>query len=408
MLRLIVGAVLVLAALLAAGQPATADLAEPAQVRGTQRLLVVATRFPGTTPSRSLDQIREKAAGVDRYIRMASYGKASVAPTVVGWLDMPLPLAEYKVSPFNYDVDRQRVHRLLADALGAARREVDLDAFDQAWIVVGAETRPGEGYGMIAYCANPGMLSGVRQARARLETVRLRGGGEFSRPAIVSADNAHVGHAAHDFLHALGGARGGDRVVPDLYDFDLQSRPPPNAPMLPSTFAIHVGPWDIMSQHFVDPKGPPPPPSSFTRLQLGWIEPGQVVDIAAGETRRLTLRPLASGKGVLVARLRLGEHRDLLVENRQPVGGDKVLPASGMVVLEVNRRGAEGRDIVKVADANPATPTLDDAPFRPESGERRAYVNQAAGVAVAPLALGRDGALEVLVTTPQGLGRVAK
>jgi hypothetical protein len=120
------------------------------------------------------------------------------------------------------------------------------------------------------------------------------------------------------------------------------------------------------------------------------------------------LRPLASGKGVLVARLRLGEHRDLLVENRQPVGGDKVLPASGMVVLEVNRRGAEGRDIVKVADANPATPTLDDAPFRPESGERRAYVNQAAGVAVAPLALGRDGALEVLVTTPQGLGRVAK
>lgn len=397
----VVGLILALALVLAVGGAAADGLGDPVQVTGTQRLLVVAVRFPGTEPRRNLDQIRRKADAVRRYIGMASYGQASVEPTVVGWHQMPAPLSEYRVSPHNFEVDRGRVHRLVADALGAARRDVDIAVFQQVWIVVGAWTMPGEGYGMIAYCANPGMLSGVRRGRARLETVELPGGGVFAGPAVVSAVNALTGHVAHDLLHALGGARDGKRVVPDLYDFELQSRPPPGAEFVPATFAIHVGPWDIMSQHFIERKIPPPTPSSFTRLQLGWIAPDQVVDVPAGESRRVTLQPLAPGRGVLAVRVRLDGRRYLLIENRQPIGRDKKLPASGMVVLRVDREGMEGRDIVKAADANPSTATLYDAPFRPDAGERRAYVDEAAGVAVMPLALKRDRSLEVLVATPK-------
>jgi hypothetical protein len=392
-----------LALILAAGDAVADGLADPIQVTGTQRILVVAVRFPGTETGRSLDEIRKKTDAVGRYIGMASYGKASLKPTVVGWYEMPAPLAEYKVSPHNFEVDRGRVRRLVADALGAARRDVDLAAFQQVWIVVGAWTTPGKGYGMIAYCANPGMLSGVRKGRTRFEKVALTGGGVFAGPAVISAANALTGHVVHDLLHALGGAKDGKRVVPDLYDFDIQSNPPPGAEFVPATFAVHVGPWDIMSQHFIERKIPPPTPSSFTRLQLGWIAPDQVVDVAPGETRRVTLRPLAPGRGILAARVRLDGRRYLLIENRQPVGRDKELPASGMVVLRIDRQGTEGRDIVKAADANPSTATLYDAPYRPGSGEQRAYVDEGAGVAVMPLALNSDRSLEILVTTPNGI-----
>ncbi len=403
--------VLVLALFVAAAAEAVAGgVGDAVSVRGPQRMLVVAVRFPGTAPGLSLPQIEEKAGRVDRYLRAASYGKTWLGPRLVGWYDMPSPIEQYRVSPFNYQVDRGRVRRLLADALGAARRESDPLAYDVVWIVVGVRTRPGEGYGMIAYCANPGMLSGVRRGRAALETVELPGGGSFSGPAIVSAENAHVGHIAHDLLHALGGARDGRRVVPDLYDFDMQSDPrifkdPPGRSLHPSIFSIYAGPWDIMSQHFIEVRQAPPPPSSFTRLQLGWIDTSQGVAVRPGETWEVTLQPLALGKGALVVRVPAGEHRYLLLENRQRVGGDAVLPAAGLLVLEIDTTREEGAGIVRVADANPATPHLNGAPFVPGAGERRSYVSRAGGVAIAPLAMEAGGALRLIVTTPEKIGQ---
>ena len=392
-------------ALLAGPAPAAAGVADPVLVEGPQKILVIAVRFPGTEPSLTLPQIEKKVGQVDGYIRMASYGKAWLEPRLTGWYEMPAPLGEFRVSPFNYKVDRGRVRRLLADALSAARRDTDPDAYRCVWIVVGVRTRPGEGYGMIAYAANPGMLSGVlrsRGRRARLESVELPGGGSFAGPAIVSAENAHVGHVAHDLLHALGGVKDGNRAVPDLYDFDLQSDPRVDHTS-PAPFAIHAGPWDIMSQHFIQRDRPPPPPSSFTRLQLGWIEPGQTVTVRPGETREVTLGPLSLGKGLLVVHVAIDAHRSLLIENRQRVGGDAVLPSAGLLVLEIDTAKEEGAGIVVVADANPGVPGLQAAPFVPGAGERRSYLNTRAGVGVAPLAVEPDGALRLVVTTPERL-----
>ncbi len=395
-------ALIVLAAVLSGPSPAVAGVADPVVVSGPQRLLVVAVRFPGTNPSLAVPEIEEKVGKVDEYVRSASYGKAWLEPKLTGWYELPAPLGAYKVSPFNFKVDRERVRRLVADALAAARRDADLETYRVVWIVVGAFTRPGEGYGMIAYAANPGMLSGVVQRRGhevRLETVKLPGGGSFSGPAIVSAENAHVGHVAHDLLHALGGVKDGNRVVPDLYDFYLQSNPPQGR-LSPELFAIHAGPWDIMSQHFVARTKPPPAPSSFTRLQLGWIEPRQVVTVKPGETREMTIRPLALGQGLLVVRVPIDARRYLLIENRQPVGGDAVLPGAGLLVLEVDTAREEGAGIVRAADANPGVPRLQAAPFVAGTGQLRYYRNADAGVAVAPLALEPDGALRLVVTTP--------
>ncbi len=402
-------ALFVLLSFLAGNAPALSGVADPVAVIGPQRLLVVAVRFPGTPSTFSLSQIKEKAGRVDRYIRTASYGKAWLEPKIAGWYEMSAPLSRYQVSPLNYKVDKGRVRQLLTDALSAAQKETAVESYHVVWIVVGVRTRPGEGYGMIAYCANPGMLSGVLGRRTALETVELPGGLKFSGPAIVSAENSHVGHAAHDLLHALGGAKDGRRAVPDLYDFNMQSNPeifrnPPGGSLVPKIFAVHAGPWDIMSQHFIEFVKPPPHPSSFTRLQLGWIDSDQVITVRPGETRELALQPLALGKGNLAVRVPLDSNRYLLLENRQAVGGDSVLPNFGLVVLEVDTAREEGAGIVRVMDANPSLPYLYGAPFVPGAGERRYYVDQGVGVAAAPLAIDPGGALRLIVTTPERIG----
>lgn len=389
--------------------PASADVAKPVTVTGAIRLLVIAVRFPGTEVSHSLEQVGRKVENVSRFIRTASYGRAWVEPKLTGWHEMPARLEEYAVSPFNFQVDRQRVRRLLADALAVSARAEDFSRHDVVWIVVGARTAPGEGYGMIAYCANPGMLSGVRKGRAELESVTLPDGRVFAKGAIVSADNAHMGHAAHDLLHALGGSDAGRRVVPDLYDYDMQSDPAlfrriGKEDRHPRHYAVHTGPWDIMSQHFIDRAQAPPPPSSFTRRQLGWIGDDQIAVVPAGETREATLQPLARGRGTLAVRIPMGARRYLLLENRQPVEEDRVLPAHGLVVLEVDEALEEGSALVRAANANPSRRDLYAAPFVPGTGERRYYVSPDKAVAVAPLKLEPGGGMRVVVTVPARIG----
>lgn len=399
--RLIAGLFLILICLFAAMAAAGAE--SSATVTGPRKLLVIATRFPGSAPTLTLEQIQEKIGKVNRYVRESSYGKAWLEPVLAGWYDMPAGVDAYKVSPYNYKVDPERVRRLVTDALSAAQRDGDLGTYDLVWILVGVFTRPGEGYGMLCYAANPGMLSkGLSRGefRPQLETISLAGGGSFAKPVTVSVENAHLGHVVHDLLHALGGIRDGRRVIPDLYDFRLQSNPPPG-PMLPEVFAIHTGPWDIMSQHFIERTQPPPAPSSFTRLRLGWIAPEQVVNVPAGETREVLLAPLASGQGMLVLRVSIAADRYLLVENRQRVGGDAVQRTAGMVVLEVDESRAEGTAIVRAANANPSVARLYAAPFLPGAGERRFYENASAGLAVIPLEQISGGAMRVMVTTAE-------
>jgi len=43
-------------------------------------------------------------------------------------------------------------------------KEVDLSSYDHMLIVPAVHTMPGKGYGMICYCSNPGMLSGLRKS----------------------------------------------------------------------------------------------------------------------------------------------------------------------------------------------------------------------------------------------------
>jgi hypothetical protein len=182
--------------------------------KGEQHVLMVAVQFPDVKPKFSLADIKERAVkrlGV--YVKEQSYGLTWIKPDFMGWVPLPDPIAEYRISPDNFQVDRNRVRKLIEDTMTAMEGKVDFSRYQHMLVIPGAPTLPGRGYGMICYCANPGMLTGVR-GNPRYVTLRSKGGETFSGGVFVGTENAHLGMFAHDFFHALGGVYQGKRLVP--------------------------------------------------------------------------------------------------------------------------------------------------------------------------------------------------
>ena len=84
-----------------AGKPLHAQ-----QALGVQRVLVLAVSFPGIPTKMSLRQVKNRALDrVADYYAKASYAKVTIAGEVKGWYQLPRPLEDYKVSPYNINVD---------------------------------------------------------------------------------------------------------------------------------------------------------------------------------------------------------------------------------------------------------------------------------------------------------------
>ena len=149
--------------------------------------------------------------------------------------------------------------------------------------------------------------------------------------------------------------------------------------------SIYMGPWDIMSQHYVKNDEPPPGISSFTKIRLGWISPEQVQLVKPGETAMVFLSPLEKMGDTLVLKIPLEKGRYYLVENRQPVGFDRILPDAGILILAVSPDADEGYGTVKVMDASQRSPHFSKATFRLDQNNRNIYVDKKANVAVIPL-----------------------
>ena len=345
--------------------------------KGTKRYLVILVNFPGVQPRQPLEEVRPRAANkVDQWYRAASFGQTGFAATVKGPYTLPEPLETYKVAPYNFQVDSRRVYKLVRDALSLAEEDgVAINSFDVVAVIHRCTTMPGRGYGMICYCANPGMLSKVRSGRAAYVPISTRKGTVFQKGVVVMAENFHLGFLVHDLAHAIGGVYRGQRLVVDLYDFEVQSQP--RQVFRIHDAALYLGPWDIMSQHFREQGQPAPGFSLFTKMRLGYIRPEQVALVR--------LAPLAQGGPLLGVKIPLASRRCLLVENRQPLKLDRVLPASGIMIYEVDESREEGTGQVQAKNADPSAPNFSRAPFGVEGQARLAFVDRKADVAVVPI-----------------------
>jgi len=155
-----------------------------------------------------------------------------------------------------------------------------------------------------------------------------------------------------------------------------------------------------MSEHFVKRDEPPPGVSSFTKIRLGWISTPQLLLVKPGETTYTSLSPLSQKGNMLAVKIPLKGNRYYLVENRQPIGFDRVLPDSGLLILNVDPNSPEGYGTVKVMNADKDSPHFSRATFRLDRNNRNLFIDKGANVAIIPLWTEEENQ-GVLITSPE-------
>ena len=164
-----------------------------------------------------------------------------------------------------------------------------------------------------------------------------------------------------------------------------------------------MGPWDIMSQHFVKQGEPSPGISSFTRIRLGWITRPNVHFVRPGETSYTFLSPLSKKGETLAVKIPLENGTYYLIENRQPIGSDRMLPDAGILVLKVDPGAQEGYGTVKIMNADPRAPGFTRATFRLDRDGRALFMDKTNKIAVIPL-WEESETLGVLMVPPEKSG----
>ena len=325
-----------------------------------ERGIVILTAFPNVTHAadRRLVQMRFSRQ-LNSYVREMSYGKTSLSIDVTSqWHTMPNPVEQYRISARNLEVDKSRVRRLIDDALNVADGEVNFSEYSFAVVFLGAAMTD---YGMIGLCGYPGMLGWSSQ-----DVLTTRSGERIKKGVAIYCYQAHLGTLFHDIAHILGGVKDGRRMVPCLYDHDLQATPGPLRETAVDAM-VNMGFWDPMSCHYYKRAVAPPGISSWTRMRLDWIDPGKIRVVTPGQKAEMLLGPLEDGSSqTLVIKIPVSQTAYYLIENRQPIGFDKDLPAHGVLIMYADDRIAEcrqGRAPVKLVDANPSVPHLEGAAF---------------------------------------------
>lgn len=362
-----------------------------ARASGEQKFTAVLVNFPDVKRVISVNVIRDRMTTViPGYFKEASYNNLSLTGDVTKIYKLPNSVSAYRISPYNLEVDPARVISLVNDTVNAA--DADVDFSNNAYITIHLGATPNE-YGMIGYCAIPGMLGWQEKQSIAANS------GETINNAAVYCENAHLGTYVHDMLHMIGGEVDGKRMTPCLYDHDLQLKNTSTEDW--PKCLINMGFWDPLSSHWPYKKELPPAGlSSWTKLHLGWINAEKIALISLGQTATVNLGPLADGNSsTLVIKIPLTPTTYYLIENRQPVASDVNLPSSGVLILYCDETVDEcrhGLTPVKIMDANPNVPFLNDAAF--DIGKKSQYVDIKNNVAI--ILQKKDGlSYQVQVTT---------
>lgn len=327
--------------------------------------LVIQVEFPGTWSSITTRSVKKKFLNeLDEYIREMSYGKVCVRGVVTEkWYKLPNPVSHYYVTWQNQQANRSNLGSLVRDSLNAADHDVDVSSYDFVIIALDATFKEWGNNGLAAY---PGML-GWRSD----ESLLTQSGRKVNRGIVVYASTVHLGHVFHDVAHVLGGVKDGNRVLPCLYDQELQSRSSARvgkaAQAARRDTQIHMGEWDVMSCNNCPQRPGTPGISSWTKLRLGWLEPSKIRTVSPGEKVEVTLEPLEDASSqTIVIKIPITDTVYYLVENRQHIGQDKNLPDTGVLIMYADDKIAEsrhGQGPVRLVNASPAVPYLEGAAF---------------------------------------------
>ncbi len=321
--------------------------------------LVILVEFPDIAPPVDENFVRERFKKLDFYVQEMSYKKVCMEVDITGWHRLPDPVNRYAISPANLKVDKSRVERLIQHAIDAADGKNDFSRYSFIVVFLGA---PFKAYGMVGLCGYPGMLGWKQEIVFKTKKGQIVQGG-----VAIFTYQAHLGTLFHDIAHVWGGVSGGRRVLPCLYDHDLQAKHPTGDTGFAEAL-INMGYWDPLSCHFYKRNIPPPGISSWTKLRLGWIPQEKIRVADPKQASEIVLGPLEDGSSeTLVVKIPLTESRFYLIENRQPIGNfDPYLPNKGILIMDADDRIDEcryGKSPVRLMNADPAVPYLQGAAF---------------------------------------------
>lgn len=342
----------------AAPQEATPEARQCKVIKG----LIIRARFadiarpvpPKFLETRFFDKL-------NRYVQHVSYGKFCIGGDVTKRsYKLPNRLSRYRISDRNLKVDPRRTEKLVIETVNMAANDYRIADYDFLAIVMEAKTAE---YGMVGLCAYPSHGENYNERINRGTHNRI----PYKSGVAVFSYQAPLGTLFHDISHILAGRdKNGKRVLPHLYDNDLQSRPGPPLEVFRKS-QVNAGYWDPLSCHHIRRGVSPPGLLAWTKLKLGWIDPAKLRIVRPGETARIVLGPLENGASdVLVVRIPITKDTYYLVENRQHIGADRILPAEGVLITFADdrvHRAVGGKAPAKLMNANPKIPDLNGAAF---------------------------------------------
>lgn len=321
--------------------------------------LVILVEFPDIVPPVNEDFVRERLKKLDSYVREMSYGKVCTDFDITGWHRLPDSVKRYAISPANLQVDKSRVVKLIQNAIDAADEKNDFSRYSFVVLFLGAQLKE---YGMVGLCGYPGMLGWKQDIIFKTKSGQIVPGG-----VAIFSYQAHLGTLFHDIAHIWGGVSAGERVLPCLYDHDIQAKHPTGDTGFAEAL-INMGYWDPLSCHFYKRNIPPPGISSWTKLRFGWVAQEKIRVADPKQVSETVLGPLEDGESeTLVIKVPLTESKFYLIENRQPVGSfDPYLPGKGILIMYADDSIEEcryGKSPVRLMNADPSVPYLQGAAF---------------------------------------------
>ena len=171
---------------------------------GRKEYVVILADFPDVERTIDLETLEERMLWfLSEYFNQASYGNLVYEGTMVGPYELPVSVEDYKISPKNLEVDRSRVLKLVNDVINLADDDVTFSKDLYVMISLGAT---GVEYGMVGFCAVPGMLGFATDNPPTTKS------GEEVTKAVVFCEMAHLGTYIHDNLHIIGGLKDNHRL----------------------------------------------------------------------------------------------------------------------------------------------------------------------------------------------------
>lgn len=363
------------------------DSSQTEKALGMQTTIVILVEFSDVKHTLSKEQVYDLIIDkMNAYAKEASYNLTwFIGNTTSQWYQLPNPISYY--APWAARLGEphwEREGQFIRTVIHMVDGEVDFSQYKRVIIVhAGSGGFPPYAFGVSWYfCCSP-------------EDSVTTNDGVTLNELVVDAELDPPSVVVHEWLHHLGGRdRYGSRVK-DLYDWNLLSK---------GEYApIYVGMWDLMSgQWGNEPQGL----LSWTKLQLGWLSPSRVADVKPGEAVTLKVDPLELPSiGIQAISIPLSDGRYYLVEVRQKIGYDAMLPDFGALVTLCDDRIPSAEGPVRVQDANPNTATLDDATLDLSIGKQAGFFDRKNDVSI--VVTGKSGLSYTVFAGPTSQGEVA-